>query len=112
MEVSNFQKKSVVQVYVSSLLALRGGGECVKFLNKCFTKHLNSSWPLFEMRDRTNINSQWGVLNFQKKSVTKVYGSSLLALRGGGECVTFPNKKCYVILFEWPPNSPLCPCPH
>ena len=26
----------------------------------------------------------WGVLDFPEKSVTKVYGSMLLALRGGG----------------------------
>ena len=30
---------------------------------------------------------QWGVSTFPEKSVTKVYGSTLLALRGGGNKV-------------------------
>ena len=40
-----------------------------------------------------------GVSHFPEKNVTKVYGSTLLALRGDG--VQFPGKKCYVTL-EWP----------
>ena len=44
-----------------------------------------------------------GVSAFPEKSVTKVYDSTLLALRGGGWGVTFPGKKAlgYVTL-EWP----------
>ena len=33
-----------------------------------------------------------------KKSVTKVYGSTLLALRGGGLGVKFPEQKRYITL--------------
>ena len=43
-----------------------------------------------------------GVSGFLEKSVTKVYGSMLLALRGVGG-VKFPGKKCYAT-HEWPPN--------
>ena len=39
--------------------------------------------------------SMRGGVNFPGKSVTKVYGSMLLALRGGG--CQFSNKKRYVI---------------
>ena len=46
--------------------------------------------------------TQWGwVSNFLEKSVTKVYGSMLLALWGGGWVSIFPERKCYVTL-EWP----------
>ena len=34
------------------------------------------------------------VSDFPKKSVTKMYGSTLLALRGGWVRVEFPEKKC------------------
>ena len=40
-----------------------------------------------------------GGVSFPEKWVTKMYGSTLLALRGGG--VTFPGKKRYLTL-EWP----------
>ena len=40
--------------------------------------------------------------NFPVKSVTMVYGSVLLALRGGGLVSIFQTKKRYVTL-EWPP---------
>ena len=33
------------------------------------------------------------VSNFTEKSVTKMYSSTLLALRGGWVCVKFPEKK-------------------
>ena len=39
-----------------------------------------------------------GVSNFQKTSVTQVYGSTLLALRGGGWVSHFLRKKCYITL--------------
>ena len=40
--------------------------------------------------------------DFPEKSVTKMYGSPLLALRGGAWVgVEFPEKKHYVLL-EWP----------
>ena len=35
-----------------------------------------------------------GVSAFTEKSVAKMYGSTLLALRGGGWGVKFPGKKC------------------
>ena len=43
----------------------------------------------------------WGVSNFPGKSVTKVYGSTLLAFRGGGCGSNSQEKKRYVTL-EWP----------
>ena len=42
------------------------------------------------------------VSDFPEKSITKMHGSTLLTLRGGGcVCVKFPEKKHYVTL-EWP----------
>ena len=42
-----------------------------------------------------------------KKSVTKMYDSTLLALRGGvGGGVKFPEKKRYITL-EWPLRKPV-----
>ena len=41
-----------------------------------------------------------GVSAFPEKSVTKVYGSTLLALRGGGWGSNFQEKS--VTTFEWP----------
>ena len=35
-------------------------------------------------RGKGGETQRWGVSNFSGKSVTKVYGSTLLALRGGG----------------------------
>ena len=35
-----------------------------------------------------------GVSAFTEKSVTKMYGSTLLALRGGGRGSNFQEKKC------------------
>ena len=43
--------------------------------------------------------------NFPEKSVTKVQGSMLLALRGGGLGSNFQKKKRYVTL-EWPLKEP------
>ena len=40
----------------------------------------------------------WGLSDFLEKSVTKVYGSTVLALRGG---VNFQRKRCDETL-EWP----------
>ena len=46
--------------------------------------------------------TQWGCRISWDKTVTKVYGSTLLALREGGSVgVKFPGKKRYVTL-EWP----------
>ena len=42
--------------------------------------------------------------NFPEKNITKVYGSMLLALRGGG-WGPVSRKKRYVIL-EWPHREP------
>ncbi len=43
----------------------------------------------------------WKVYNFLEKSFTKMYGSTLLALKGGGWVgVKFLGKNCYVTL-EW-----------
>ena len=39
--------------------------------------------------------------DFPKKSVTKMHGSTLLTLRGGGWVSNFQKKKHYVTL-EWP----------
>ena len=44
--------------------------------------------------------TQWVVSAFPEKSATKVYGSTLLVLRGGG-WGQFSRKKHYVTL-EWP----------
>ena len=41
--------------------------------------------------------------DFPEKSVTRMYGSTLLALRGG-RCVEFPENKHHVTL-EWPLSS-------
>ena len=38
--------------------------------------------------------------DFPEKSVTKMYGSTLLALRGGGWVSNFQNKS--VVTLEWP----------
>ena len=48
-----------------------------------------------------------GVYNFTEKSVTKMKGSTVLALRGGGWGVKFPEKKHYVT-FEWPLKNEKC----
>ena len=40
-----------------------------------------------------------GAVKFPQKSATKVYGSILSVLRGGG-CLKFPEKKCYATR-EW-----------
>ena len=45
----------------------------------------------------------WGGVNISGKSVTKVQGSMLLALRGGGWGSDLPKKR-YVTL-EWPLSS-------
>ena len=39
-----------------------------------------------------NADGGWGVSDFLEKSVTKVYGSMLLALRGGGLGSNFQKK--------------------
>ena len=49
---------------------------------------------------RNAVGGGW-MSAFLKKSVTEVYGSMLLALRGGWVGVKFPGKKRYVTL-EWP----------
>ena len=46
------------------------------------------------------VGGGW-VSTFLQQSVTEVYGSTLLALRGGGWGVKIPEKKHYVTL-EWP----------
>ena len=46
------------------------------------------------------LNAMVVRLKFPEKSITKVYGSMLLALRGGGRG-DFPETKRYVAL-EWP----------
>ena len=43
---------------------------------------------------RNAVGGGGGVSAFTEKSVTKMYGSTLLALRGGGWGVKFPGKKC------------------
>ena len=48
-----------------------------------------------------NADRGWGVSNFPEKSVAKVHGSTLLALRAGG-WVSNIHEKCYITL-EWPP---------
>ena len=52
---------------------------------------------------RNAVGGRWGSA-FLEKSVTEVYGSTLLALRGGWVGVKFPGKKRYVTL-EWPLTS-------
>ena len=45
-------------------------------------------------------NTMGDVYNFQKKSVTKAYNSTLYALRGGGGCQISGEKHC--VTFEFP----------
>ena len=49
---------------------------------------------------RNAVGGGW-VSNIPDKSVTKVYSSTLLALRGGGWMSNIQEKKHYVTL-EWP----------
>ena len=42
------------------------------------------------------------VSDFPEKSITEMYGSTLLTLRGGGSMSNFQKKKRYATL-EWPP---------
>ena len=48
-----------------------------------------------------NADGGGGVSDFPEKSVTKVQGSMLFALQGGGWGSNFQKKKRYVTL-EWP----------
>ena len=50
------------------------------------------------------------VSDLPEQSVTKMYGSMLLALRGGG-CVSNFQKNRYVTL-EWPPTNVKVILPH
>ena len=47
------------------------------------------------------------VSHFPEKSVTKMYGSTLLAFREGWVGIKFPEKMCYVTL-DWPQNGANC----
>ena len=65
-----------------------------------------SSLPVYMMSEHTvaamgPFKCYVGGVSFPGKSVIKVYGSTLLALRGGGWGSNFQEKKRYVTL-EWP----------
>ena len=49
-------------------------------------------WAIQALRNAIVGGGGSGASNFQKKTVTKVYGSTLLALRGGGWVSNFRGK--------------------
>ena len=50
------------------------------------------------------VSNARGGVQISRKSVTMVYGSTLLALRGGWVDVKCPGKQRYITL-EWPLNQ-------